>query len=406
MTLIKRLHTEHVPNNLSIVVTGGGSGGHITPALAVADELKKLAPHSTITYIGQTGDKLLQVPRQNKSIDKVQTIRAGKFRRYHGEGLKQLLDVSTMLKNIRDIFYVLIGIMQSYRLLGKIKPKVIFIKGGYVGVPVGLAAAVRKIPYVTHDSDAVPGLANRITSRWASAHAVALPKELYGYDKNKTFFTGVPVAGNFTKVSEEDQIKYKKQLGLGKDSFVVLVTGGGMGAKRLNEAIIKIAPAILSADDKLVLIHATGPSLEQESTKLYEKVLEKPLLKRVIVSGYFVNDLYMYSGAADLIISRAGATTIAELALQHKACIIVPNPQLTGGHQLKNASYLEQREAALLISDEEVTGHSDNLAALILKVRNDHKLREKLSSNLGKFAKPRAAKDLADIVLETALGNK
>jgi UDP-N-acetylglucosamine--N-acetylmuramyl-(pentapeptide) pyrophosphoryl-undecaprenol N-acetylglucosamine transferase len=180
--------------SLKIVVTGAGSGGHITPVLAVAHELKKLSPESTLMYIGQRGDALGDVPAEDKNIDQSYTVRAGKFRRYHGEGIKQVFDVVTLYKNLRDVIFVLIGLWQSFWLLGRLHPDVIFIKGGFVGVPVGLMAALRGIPYVTHDSDAVPGLANRIIARWARLHAVGLPKEVYAYPPAKTVTVGVPSA--------------------------------------------------------------------------------------------------------------------------------------------------------------------------------------------------------------------
>ena len=152
-------------------------GGHITPLLAVAHELKRIEPDCKIVYIGQRGDDFIASVANNSDIDASYTIRAGKFRRYHAGKLKQLFDLPTIAKNIRDIWRVLVGKCQSWYLLRKIKPDIIFIKGAYVGAPVGLAAAWLHIPYVTHDADAIPGLANRIIARWASAHAVALPKK-------------------------------------------------------------------------------------------------------------------------------------------------------------------------------------------------------------------------------------
>src|SRR5689334_19136294 len=165
--------------NLTIALVGGGSGGHITPLLTVGEEIKKLHSKTTLIFIGQKGEKLIDAVQKNPKIDQVHSVRAGKFRRYHGEGIKQLLDLKTMFKNVRDFFYFLAGIWQSYWLLKRLKPDGIFIKGGFVGVPVGLSAAMQKIPYITHDSDALPGLANRLISRWASAHAVGLPKDVY-----------------------------------------------------------------------------------------------------------------------------------------------------------------------------------------------------------------------------------
>jgi UDP-N-acetylglucosamine--N-acetylmuramyl-(pentapeptide) pyrophosphoryl-undecaprenol N-acetylglucosamine transferase len=141
--------------------------------LAVTAELRKQSPEARIFYIGQQGDKLGDIPAKDPNIDAAYTVYAGKFRRYHGEGLRQLLDVKTFLLNCRDAVLVLIGLVQCWRLLRQLRPDVIFVKGGFVGVPVGLAAAALHQPYVTHDSDAIPGLANRIIARWAYKHTAA-----------------------------------------------------------------------------------------------------------------------------------------------------------------------------------------------------------------------------------------
>jgi UDP-N-acetylglucosamine--N-acetylmuramyl-(pentapeptide) pyrophosphoryl-undecaprenol N-acetylglucosamine transferase len=160
---------------MTIVVTGGGSGGHITPILAVAAELKQLDKSIRIVYIGQTGDKLADIPAADPHIDEVFTVRAGKFRRYHGEGWRQLLDIDTQLKNVRDAILVLIGLWQSFWLVRRLQPQVIFSRGGFVSVPVSLGGWLNHVPYITHDSDSMPSLANRLIARWAHLHAVALP---------------------------------------------------------------------------------------------------------------------------------------------------------------------------------------------------------------------------------------
>ncbi len=386
----------------TIALVGGGSGGHITPLLAVAEELKKLNSNIRLVYIGQAGDKLLDVPTKNKNIDKVYAVKAGKFRRYHGQGLLQWLDLNTLLLNTRDAFYVIVGIFQSYRLLKKIKPQTIFIKGGFVGVPVGLAAAFRRIPYVTHDSDAVPGLANRIISPWAAAHAVALPKDIYKYPADKTFSVGVPISLKFRPVTPALKLEYKKQLGLDKRVQIVFVTGGGTGAQRLNEAVIQAAPLLLAANKKLVIIHSTGRDHEAVIKDEYNRLLtDKELRKRVIVKGFFVDDLYINSGAADVVICRAGATNLAELAAQQKACIVVPNPMLTNGHQLKNAKYLEQKKSAYILDDLELSKNHELLITALQDLLNNKPKRQQMSANLAKFAKPRAAKELAELILDT-----
>src|SRR5688572_28896358 len=245
---------------MKVVVTGGGSGGHITPILSVAHELKHLRRDATIIYIGQRGDKLGDIPAEDENIDKAYTVSAGKFRRYHGEGfLRHLIDVKTVALNIRDAFRTLKGIWESYRLLKEVQPNVVFVKGGFVGVPVGLAAAMLRIPYVTHDSDALPGLANRIIARWAAAHTVALPKDTYTYPKEKTRTVGVPISREWYKPMLPHELhKLSRQLGLDEFTHIVLVTRGGLGAKRLNNAVMTCAPELLDRYPSLGLVHVAG----------------------------------------------------------------------------------------------------------------------------------------------------
>lgn len=392
-------HTDH-QTKLKIALVGGGSGGHITPLLAVAEELKRQRPDVELIYIGQKGDKLLDVPQQHQAVSYTYSIRAGKFRRYHGEGLKQLLDIKTLLRNILDFFYVLIGTVQAWLLLGKTKPDLIFIKGGFVGVPVGLMAALRRIPYITHDSDALPGLANRIIAHWALLHAVALPKTIYKYPADRTHTVGVPVNSAFRRVTKETKLSYRQELGLTPEQQVIFVTGGGMGALRLNHAVIDAVVPLLRANSNLYIIHASGRAHEAQTEQLYAQKLREQELSRVLVKGFFVNDLYKHSGAADVIITRAGATNLAEFATQQKCCIIVPNPQLTGGHQSKNAEYLAKQKAALVLPDEKVVANPKVLTAALAQLLTSPKERKLLAENLGGFARPRASRELAQLLLE------
>jgi UDP-N-acetylglucosamine--N-acetylmuramyl-(pentapeptide) pyrophosphoryl-undecaprenol N-acetylglucosamine transferase len=390
---------------MTIVVTGGGSGGHITPILAVAAELKKLQPDIRIVYVGQRGDGLADIPAQDSNIDEAYSVRAGKFRRYHGEGLKQLLDVPTMLKNLRDAFYVLIGIWQSFWLLGKLKPEVIFVKGGFVGVPVGLAAAVRHIPFITHDSDALPGLANRIIARWATLHAVALPKEVYSYPLAKTVTVGVPVQDKYVPLNTKAVQQHRRDLGLAPHAKVVLITGGGLGAQRLNEAVATILPDVLDAFPDLTVIQTVGRMHQGAIQRTYEQQLSPGQKSRVVVKGY-VSDLYRYSGAADVIITRAGATAIAEFAVQGKACILVPNPILTGGHQLKNAQVLADKGAVVVVPEADLKKNAEKLKSALTDLLADPLKQAELGHQLAAFARPGAAKELAVLLLEQAQVSK
>jgi UDP-N-acetylglucosamine--N-acetylmuramyl-(pentapeptide) pyrophosphoryl-undecaprenol N-acetylglucosamine transferase len=386
--------------DMKIVVTGGGSGGHITPSLAVAHELKQLRPEAEIIYVGQKGDGLGDIPAQDKNIDAVHLIRAGKLRRYHGAGLRQLLDFPTLFKNLRDMVWVLVGLWQSFRLLRRLRPDVIFVKGGFVGVPVGLTAALLKIPYVTHDSDALPGLANRIIAPWAKLHAVALPKEVYSYPPEKTVTVGVPLMHHYRPFDATQVQDAKKQLGL-PAGRLVFVTGGGLGAQRLNNAIAACAPELLARYPDLTIVQLAGRNNEADVRQQYKKQLTAAEAQRVIVKGYITN-LYLYSGAADLIITRAGATSIAEFAAQQKTCIVVPNPLLTGGHQLKNAKVLADRRAVRLVGEDKLKIDERALMPAIVDLLDNPRLSRDLGQKLGKLARPDAANQLAMVLLDIA----
>ncbi|MFO0781458.1 MAG: UDP-N-acetylglucosamine--N-acetylmuramyl-(pentapeptide) pyrophosphoryl-undecaprenol N-acetylglucosamine transferase [Candidatus Saccharimonadales bacterium] len=383
-----------------VVLTGGGSGGHITPLLAVAAELKQQKPDTKVIYIGHTGDKLADIPKKDTNIDEVYSVRAGKLRRYHGEGWKQILDVPTMLLNIRDVFYLAVGMLQSRKLLKKLQPSVIFIKGGFVGVPVGLAAGRLGIPYVTHDSDAIPGLANRIIAKKAALHAVALPVDVYDYPVEKTVSTGIPLRADFVPVTEKLQQEYREQLGIPATAKLLFVIGGGLGSQRINAAVADAVPHLLGEFQELHVIHAVGRANEEDMSARY-KSLSTSEQGRVHTKSY-IDDVFRYSGAADIVITRAGATNLAEFALQGKACIVVPSPFLAGGHQLKNADYLEEQGAAVVIDETELAADPNRLANQVSELLSDRVRREQLGNKFATFAKPHAAAELAQLLFDQA----
>src|SRR5579862_561435 len=185
----------------TIVLTGGGSGGHITPLLSLARELKKQAPDCQVLYIGHKGDNFDTLKHSGHDFDFMAFIKAGKFRRYHGNRARGLLDPKTLILNIRDFFRLPASIAAAYKILRKFKPDAVFSKGGFVSLPVGIAARLLKIPIITHDSDSTPGLANRIIGRWAKIHATGMPPEYYSYPKSKTVFVGIPIDQTIKRVT-------------------------------------------------------------------------------------------------------------------------------------------------------------------------------------------------------------
>jgi UDP-N-acetylglucosamine--N-acetylmuramyl-(pentapeptide) pyrophosphoryl-undecaprenol N-acetylglucosamine transferase len=389
---------------MKIVVTGAGSGGHITPVLVVARELKILRPGIEIIYIGHVGDSLADIPAQDENIDHVYNVRAGKLRRYHGEGLRQLLDIPTVVKNIRDVFFVGIGIWQSYWLLRKLRPDAIFIKGGFVGIPVGLAAAALRIPYLTHDSDALPGLANRVVAPWAKVHAVGLPKEVYSYPSEKTVTVGVPHAPEYHPVDAGEMKRLRERVGLSQYKKIILVTGGGLGAQRVNKAVLACMPDLLGRYPDLAVVHIAGRKDELSIVQAYKVALPAKEQRRVVIKG-FVNNLFEYSGAADVIITRAGATAMAEFASQAKACIVIPNPLLAGGHQLYNAKVLDKTKAARMVSEADLAADPLTLMAPVVDLLDHPDRASELGKKLAKLARPDAAHRLAMLLLDIAGAN-
>jgi len=310
-----------------------------------------------------------------------------------------LLDVSTVLKNVRDSGRVVMGLVGARRLLKRLKPDVIFIKGGFVGVPVGLAAAQLNIPFITHDSDAIPGLANRIIARWATAHAVALPKSAYDYPPDKTFTVGVPISHEFQPVSAALQKKYRQQLDIAHEQ-VVFVTGGGNGARQLNSIVVSAAKKLLEHNKNLVIIHLAGRAFMKETEVMYDEALSSILRSRVIVKG-FVSNLYCYSGAADVIIGRGSATNLAEFALQAKPCIIVPARQLPW--TVKNTEALVKNEAVIAFEEDKLAKQPAPFIAACNELLNSPIKRKQLGNELShNLAHPNSARELAGLLLRNA----
>lgn len=323
-------------------------------------------------------------------FDRQYQIFAGKFRRYNGESwLKRLFDFKTNLLNLRDLFYFLFGTVEAWFLLHKVKPDVILLKGGFVGVPVGLAARNR-IPMVTHDSDALPGLANRLVSRWVVYHATGMPAEYYSYPPSKTKYVGVIVGSMYKHVTPTLQKEYRHDLKIPADAQVLMITGGSLGAQAINEALVAIAPALLEAHPKLHIIHQTGNGKED--------VYGDYRHDRLVVKGLLpLADLCKNSGAADVIVTRAGANTMAEFGVQGKACIVVPNALLTGGHQLKNADALVEQGAAVVLDDNLLSEH---LLPTIEDLLKDSHKRHQLAQHLHELTPDNAADKLAELLLQ------
>lgn len=382
---------------MKIVVVGGGSGGHLTPLLAVAQALKDNELRLQVFAIGQKGEGLQEVLHSD-AIDGVHAISAGKFRRYHGESfLQHITDFRTIALNVRDFFRFLAGFWQAWRLLGKIKPDCIFLKGGFVCVPVGFAARLRNIPYITHDSDAIPGLSNRLTAKNAVYNTTALPPEIYPYPKKKTLQVGIPLRPEFSRVSAKNKTEAKEALGIKRDQPVIFCVGGGLGARKLNQAMSAALPDVLKAHKHAVVVHITGKKLFEETKKLYADAFGGKVSDDLRLID-FTSELSQLSAAADVIVTRAGATNMAEFAAQAKPCVVVPGAQLTGGQQLHNAEILTKNKAAVVVYENEL----EKLSPAIVELLSNEELRQQLANKLNELFVDGAADKIAELLLEIA----
>jgi len=288
------------------------------------------------------------------------------------------------------------GLVQSFfRMVGKkSRPDVVFLKGGFVGLPVGLIARLLKIPYVVHESDAVPGLANRVLMK----HAAVVTTSWYSSASADVVCVGIPVAPEFKKVSVSRQKALKKAFGFSEERPLVVMTGGSQGAKHMNEAMREILPEMLKFTS-VGLVAGRERYEEMVDLKKYEN-WDKAKLTSDFRMWAFNSTMDELMGAADVVISRAGATTIAELAALEKAVILVPFEKLPGSHQVKNAERLVEMGAVMMVGDERMSEQPGVLLQAAQKLVRSPKLRKELAEKLHATYRPDAAKKIAEILLE------
>ena len=334
---------------------------------------------------------------------------AGKFHRYANWTLRDyFVHIGITLKelivgNILGFVGFLLGFITSvFRLMRKNeRPNVIFLKGGYVCLPVGLAARFFKIPYVIHESDATMGLANRILAKHASkvAFGVPLSDDILAAHPNY-IWTGIPVAPEFKPVSASKMASLKKAFSFSPDRPLVVITGGSQGSENLNEVTRQILPELLKITS-VGLVAGRKHYENMVDLKKYEN-WNKASLESDFRMWEFNTTMNELMGAADLIVSRAGATTIAEMAALKKATILVPFEPLPGAHQVKNADRLEKAKAAVVIYDSKMMKEPNKLLEEIKHLIKSPKTREQMAERLYTEARADAASHLAEIVLKEA----
>ena len=402
---------------------GGGSGGHITPAVAVVREIIKEKPRAEVefwtdpkyyknvtkltTEIGVAWGE--EARRKKTTYIRVRKVPAGKFHRYANWHFRdyfvhfRLTVRELIVGNIIGFFCFLAGLVTSFCRLApkRNRPNIIFLKGGYVCLPVGLIARLFKIPYIIHESDAVAGLANRVLMKKARKVAFGLPISEETQEKHPNYvWTGIPVNPDFKTVSPAQQNSYKRAFSFNANQPLLVITGGSQGSENLNEATRAILPELLKFTS-VGLVAGRKHYEDMVDLKKYEN-WEKASLESNFRMWEFNTTMNELMGAADVVVSRAGATTIAELAALKKTVILVPFERLPGGHQEKNADRLKQAQAASVISDMAMVADPTKLLDEIRHLVKSPKTRADMAERLHQEARTDAARRLAEIILEEA----
>ncbi len=358
---------------IKVVFAGGGTGGHIYPGLAVAEELKRLSSGKIeleIHWIGNKAgmDKSLveeNLEEKGGSIKAFHAIPCGKLRRYFS------------FNNFIDLFKIALGFISSFFLLKKIKPSLVFSKGGFVSVPPLASASLLKIPSFTHECDFTPGLSTRINSRWAK-------KILLSYEETKSYFsskikekcfvTGNPVRSSFYNSESKEGFSFLS-LEESEKKPILLVLGGSLGAKQVNDLILE---SIQELKKDWIVVHQTGKAFEKSNPEIMKSKDEN-----YYPFAFISCELPSLLKASSVVVSRAGANTIWECAVSEKPIILVPLlGSGTRGDQKDNARYFSDRGAAIVLEGKDAT--KENLLLSLERLKSKEE-REKLSCNCKKI---------------------
>jgi UDP-N-acetylglucosamine--N-acetylmuramyl-(pentapeptide) pyrophosphoryl-undecaprenol N-acetylglucosamine transferase len=358
---------------LRVLIAGGGTGGHLYPGIAVAREILARSPSAEVTFAGTArGIEARVVPREGFALDVIRSA-----------GIKG----KSIVARARGAALVPLGLVDAWRLVSNRRPDLVIGVGGYSSGPVVLAAALRGVPTMLLEQNAVPGLTNRLLGPFVKAAAVTFDstRPFFG---SKAFVSGNPVRPEFLSAGSSEESALHDQ----SSSFTrVLVFGGSQGAHAINVAMVEAA-AELAADPHLRVTHQTG---ERDVEMVRTAYRAAGLQGRV---EPFLFDMGRQLRQAEVVVSRAGATTLAEITAAGKAAILIPLPSATDDHQRKNAEALAAAGAAEVLLQSELSGHA--LAARIRALTRDRERRSEIAAAAKRIARPDAARVIVDRAME------
>jgi UDP-N-acetylglucosamine--N-acetylmuramyl-(pentapeptide) pyrophosphoryl-undecaprenol N-acetylglucosamine transferase len=360
-----------------IVIAGGGTGGHLYPGIAVAKELLSRHAKAEITFAGTArGIEARVIPREGFALDLIRS-----------SGLKG----KSLATAMRGALIAPVSLLDAWSIVSRRKPNLVIGVGGYSSGPVVLVAWLRRVPTLVLEQNAVPGLTNRLLARFVRAAAVTFEstKAFFG---EKGFVSGNPIRAEFVADSQPTEAHVDEQ----PYGVQVLVFGGSQGAHAINMAMVEAAPELAAGSPRLRLTHQTG----ERDVEVVRTAYGAAGVQADVQPFFY--DMGRRVRAADLIVCRAGATTIAEISAAAKPAILIPLPTATDDHQRRNAEALASAGAAEMLLQADAT--SAVLAGRIKALAGDRDRRARLSAAARKFARPDAAKVIADRAMELIRG--
>lgn len=367
---------------MRVLFTGGGTGGHIYPALAMAQWLRHEDPAVEILFVGtERGLEQDLVPKAGFALKAIPS--AGLRRRLTLENL------DTFVQNLRG-FAQALGIIRAFR------PDVVVGTGGYVTVPVVGAAFLQRIPILLHEQNALPGLANRWLSRLARRVAVSYRDSARYFPRHKVVVSGNPVR---EAVWQREREAGRRNLDIPSDCRLVLVFGGSRGARPLTEAAVAAAPVLLSQPGNMLLVVTGSADFATIEEKVRRTGIAQSGKGRMLLRPYLYN-MEDALAAADLVVTRAGATTIAEITARGIPAVLVPSPYVTANHQEFNAQLLGRRGAAVVIREKELT--AERLARAVMDLLAHPEQRARMAEAAQALGKRTATQVLADEIQRLA----
>ena len=376
-----------------VVFTGGGTAGHIYPGIAVAEALPQ---DVHLVWLGSHNGKDEVFVKNALQRIKFIPIPSGKYRRY--------FSVKSLFQNFVDLFKIGYAFVYCFFLLKKLKPSLLFSKGGFVSTPPCMAARILKIPVITHECDASPGLATRLNARFATKILTSYPetKALFKAKyRNKVIYTGNPVRSFF---SNADGKKTKDFLQIEVNRPILLILGGSLGAEQINSFIYENIEKLL---ESFIVVHQTGATnIERANSCLAElKAKNYKNAQFYLPKDFIKEELADLIFSASIVISRSGSNTVWELASLGKAMILIPLEKgASRGDQVENASYFSNKKAAIMLCGSE--SNSTSFIKQVMKVHSDDVLRQSLGENAKMLAQKDVALNIAKMIGEVISNNQ